>query len=161
MSMRRLVEMVYRYGACVPAPDAEESAMDCWFREEPRGRRALELQRRYAREACAACPVRAECLVMALSHEREGGLSWGIWGGVCARDRASALQHAREIAPEHPANVEEIAGRLLSGEWASGHRPQWMIAAGVVSLLPGRQRDGVLVGRQHEPEPCATGARRG
>lgn len=114
MSLRRLVERVFRYGACVPAREANPSAVDGWFRDEPRGRKALELQRRYAREACAGCPVRAECLVIALSHEQETGMSWGIWGGVCARDRASALHHAGESAQDGGVNVEEVADRLVS-----------------------------------------------
>lgn len=117
MSMRRLVETVFRYGACVPASAEEPSAVDGWFRDEPRGRKALELQRKYAREACARCPVRAECLVIALSHEQETGMSWGIWGGICAGDRASALRHARESARDGAVKVEEIASRLVSGRW--------------------------------------------
>jgi hypothetical protein len=119
MSMRRLVETVFRYGACVTTRKAGSSTVDGWFRDEPRGRKALELQRRYAREACAGCPVRVECLVIALSHEQESGMSWGIWGGVCASDRASALHSARESAPDGAVNLEEVAGRLASGRWAT------------------------------------------
>lgn len=123
MSLRRLVEKVFRYGACVPAPDTESSLVDGWFREEPRGRKALELQRRYAREACAGCPVRADCLVIALSHEEESGMSWGIWGGVCAKDRQSALQRAREEHPDGAVHVAEVARQLLSGVATDRIRP--------------------------------------
>lgn len=124
MSVRRLVETVFRYGACVPVVEAEPSAVDGWFRDEPRGRKALDLQRKYAREACAGCPVRAECLVIALSHEQETGMSWGIWGGICASDRASALRHARESAQDPAVRVEEIASHLVTGQWETSTKGQ-------------------------------------
>lgn len=109
MSLRQLVNSVRRYGACVTSSNA-----DAWFREEPRGPAALELQRRYARQACAECPVRAECLMVALSYEDESRASWGIWGGVCARDRQETIQRARQGDPDGDLDVAGLAERLLS-----------------------------------------------
>jgi hypothetical protein len=108
MSLRELVNTVFRNGRCVASAHS-----DRWFPEEPRGRDALALQRRYAREACAQCPVQVECLVVALSHEQESGASWGIWGGVCARDRKEAIERARRHDPEGPADFAAIAQQLL------------------------------------------------
>lgn len=38
---------------------------------------------RAARQVCAGCPVRDECLDWALTHHER----WGIWGGFTARER--------------------------------------------------------------------------
>jgi Transcription factor WhiB len=108
MNLREFVNAVCQRGACVTTSNA-----DAWFREEPRGRAALEVQRRYARRACASCPVRKECLTLALSHEAEAGVSWGIWGGVCARDRQTALQGAKNNGPEEHLDLAGLAESLL------------------------------------------------
>lgn len=36
-----------------------------------------------AKQVCAGCPVRSECLEHALDH----GEKWGIWGGTSGRER--------------------------------------------------------------------------
>lgn len=112
MDIRELVNTVRRDGACVTT-----SKPDMWFRGEPRGRVALEVQRRYARQTCESCPVRRECLMLALSYEAEAGVSWGIWGGVCARDRETAILDAKETGPEDALDLPGIADQLLS--WAA------------------------------------------
>ena len=43
---------------------------DLWFAEAPK-----ELER--AKEQCAACPIKAECLAGALQRAEP----WGVWGG--------------------------------------------------------------------------------
>ena len=43
---------------------------DLWFAEAPK-----ELER--AKELCAACPIKAECLAGALQRAEP----WGVWGG--------------------------------------------------------------------------------
>ena len=40
-------------------------------------------QSRDARAVCARCPVRAECLTDALTHDRV----YGVWGGTTERER--------------------------------------------------------------------------
>ena len=43
---------------------------DLWFAEDPR-----DLER--AKELCAECPLRRECLTAALERQEP----WGVWGG--------------------------------------------------------------------------------
>ncbi|MEC9325739.1 MAG: WhiB family transcriptional regulator, partial [Actinomycetota bacterium] len=43
---------------------------DLWFAEDPR-----DLER--AKELCAECPLRRECLNAALERQEP----WGVWGG--------------------------------------------------------------------------------
>ena len=43
---------------------------DLWFAEDPR-----DLER--AKELCAQCPLRRECLTAALERQEP----WGVWGG--------------------------------------------------------------------------------
>ena len=43
---------------------------------------------RDAKEICAACEVRAECLAYALEHDER----YGIWGGLSERERRSLKQ---------------------------------------------------------------------
>jgi WhiB family redox-sensing transcriptional regulator len=38
-----------------------------------------------ARAVCAACPVRAACLVHALAHDEP----WDMWGGLTTRERVA------------------------------------------------------------------------
>lgn len=109
MSIRKLVKLVHERGACVNAQQA-----DAWFREQPRGSGAREIQRRQARQACAACPVRTECLTVALTHEIESEMSWGIWGGVCARDRQETIERAVDEAGSVAPPASELAEQLHS-----------------------------------------------
>lgn len=41
------------------------------------------LSQRRARQLCARCPVRVECLAAAMA----GGVEFGIWGGLDERER--------------------------------------------------------------------------
>jgi WhiB family redox-sensing transcriptional regulator len=43
-----------------------------------------------AKQMCAGCPVRTECLAEALDNQVE----WGVWGGMTERERR-ALLHRR------------------------------------------------------------------
>lgn len=106
MSFRQKVQRVHQHGACVVA-----SNPDSWFRDEPRGPGALDLQRRHAEDACAACPVHQECLTIALTNEAETGMCWGIWGGVCARDRQDALERAEQR--QVSLSIDDLAVQLL------------------------------------------------
>ena len=54
----------------LPALPCHVGDPDLWFAEDP-----SELER--AKELCAQCPIRAECLAAAL----ERGEPWGVWGG--------------------------------------------------------------------------------
>lgn len=109
MSFRKLVKLVHEHGACVNAERA-----DAWFREQPRGSGAREIQRRQARQACADCPVRTECLTVALTHEIESEMSWGTWGGVCARDRQEAIEYALNEGQSATPRASDLAEQLYS-----------------------------------------------
>ena len=41
-----------------------------------------------AKQLCAGCPVRTECLAEALDNEIE----WGVWGGMTERERRAILR---------------------------------------------------------------------
>lgn len=45
---------------------------------------------REAKQVCAACPVRAECLEYALTHDER----FGIWGGASERERRRMKRRA-------------------------------------------------------------------
>ena len=44
-----------------------------------------------AKQVCAGCPVRTECLAEALDNQIE----WGVWGGMTERERRALLRQAR------------------------------------------------------------------
>ena len=41
-----------------------------------------------AKQVCAGCPVRTECLAEALDNQIE----WGVWGGMTERERRALLR---------------------------------------------------------------------
>ncbi len=47
-----------------------------------------------AKRICARCPVRLECLTLALHDSR----MTGIWGGLTARERAPYTRRTRSIS---------------------------------------------------------------
>lgn len=49
---------------------------------------------RGAREVCAACPVRFECLVDALDHR----VLFGVWGGMTERERRALLRNRPDVS---------------------------------------------------------------
>ncbi|MEV0700024.1 WhiB family transcriptional regulator [Saccharopolyspora sp. NPDC050389] len=98
---------VRSHGRCTTS-----TSQDAWFPEPARGADGLARQRGQAVEACAGCPVRTECLVIALSHEADEGVSWGIWGGVCARDRREAIDRATGRLSSAP-DIRRLAHEIL------------------------------------------------
>ncbi|BBX51074.1 MULTISPECIES: WhiB family transcriptional regulator [Mycolicibacterium] len=56
---------------------------DLWFAEDPR-----DLER--AKELCAQCPLRRECLTAALERQEP----WGVWGGEIL-DRGAIIARKR------------------------------------------------------------------
>lgn len=48
---------------------------------------------RSAREVCAACDVRLECLVDALDHR----IGFGVWGGMTERERRALLRARPDV----------------------------------------------------------------
>jgi WhiB family redox-sensing transcriptional regulator len=72
-----------------------------------------------AKQVCAGCPVRTECLAEALDNQIE----WGVWGGMTERERRALLRRRpnsswrkvlesardREIAATVPATAPASA----------------------------------------------------
>lgn len=71
-------------GALCPQTDPEV------FFPEPGGSPAT------AKKVCAACPVRPDCLALALSL----GPVMGVWGGLTERERKSLKRAVRATTPE-------------------------------------------------------------
>lgn len=46
-----------------------------------------------AKQMCANCPVRTECLAEALDNEIE----WGVWGGMTERERRALLRRRPNV----------------------------------------------------------------
>lgn len=67
------------YGACSGAPP------DDLFVEGA--------AQRSAREVCANCPVRVDCLIDALDHR----ILFGVWGGTTERERRALLRRFPEV----------------------------------------------------------------
>lgn len=93
-----LLDAAPRADSVLPCREAEDA--DLWFADAP-----AELER--AKDLCAQCPVKAECLAGALRR----GEPWGVWGGeifqrgaVVARKRPrgrpskAALERDRALA---------------------------------------------------------------
>lgn len=81
---------------------------DLWFAETP-----AELER--AKQLCAGCPVKAECLASALSRQEP----WGVWGGeifergaVIARKRPRGRPSKADLERDHA----EQAGQIRTGQ---------------------------------------------
>ncbi|MGH3496106.1 MAG: WhiB family transcriptional regulator [Nocardioidaceae bacterium] len=47
-----------------------------------------------AKQLCASCPVRTECLAEALDNQIE----WGVWGGMTERERRSLLRRRPNVS---------------------------------------------------------------
>ncbi|WP_083921618.1 WhiB family transcriptional regulator [Actinopolyspora halophila] len=111
MSLRDLMKLVSQHGSCVSTDNA-----DAWFREQPRGPSAREIQRRQAREACSGCPVRTECLTVGVAHELDTEMCWGIWGGVCSADRQELIDKGANSEYYKSDPVEDIVASLLAAD---------------------------------------------
>ena len=46
-----------------------------------------------AKQLCAGCPVRTECLAEALDNQIE----WGVWGGMTERERRALLRRRPNV----------------------------------------------------------------
>ncbi|HEX5561927.1 MAG TPA: WhiB family transcriptional regulator [Nocardioidaceae bacterium] len=46
-----------------------------------------------AKQLCASCPVRTECLAEALDNQIE----WGVWGGMTERERRALLRRRPNV----------------------------------------------------------------
>lgn len=71
-----------------PRPACEGKNPELWFPEDSRTNDGTQ-----AKAICGTCPVRTRCLDMALTIERDGGVTdiWGIYGGLDATQRRQLL----------------------------------------------------------------------
>ncbi len=64
-----------------------------------------------AKQLCAGCPVKMECLAEALDHQIE----WGVWGGMTERERRAILRKRPNVSSWRrlfeTAAAEQAAGR--------------------------------------------------
>jgi len=95
--------------------DAECRGEDLVLFFGPPGERQPEREAREAaaREICAACPVRLDCLEVEL--ERPPAKQWGMWGGLTEDERARVRKRvmARRRA-EEPVDLEGIVAQVLA-----------------------------------------------
>jgi len=61
---------------------------------------------RLARQICASCPVRTECLTYALTT----GQQYGIWGGLDEQERRAQRQQQAVRHPRRPAAASGAGG---------------------------------------------------
>ena len=47
-----------------------------------------------AKQLCAGCPVRTECLAEALDN----AIEWGVWGGMTERERRAVLRKRPNVS---------------------------------------------------------------
>lgn len=73
---------------------------DLWFAESP-----AVLQK--AKELCAQCPVRLECLVSAIDRREP----WGVWGGEIFEQGVVIAQKRGRGRPRKNAPVRDEPGR--------------------------------------------------
>ncbi|GGS97792.1 hypothetical protein GCM10010156_65000 [Planobispora rosea] len=111
-----LARQVILHGACVGS-----SNPDAWFPPEPTSRSdagkdlALVEYEATARQLCGSCPVRAECLELALREEYDLPRSWfhGIRGGAAPWERQTMVSNrrrtARRLAARQTAPDEAVA----------------------------------------------------
>ncbi|GAB3219306.1 hypothetical protein GCM10027447_01860 [Glycomyces halotolerans] len=86
-----------RYGSCVSVGADGTTGFDPWFPLS-----GLDDLGVAAKRVCALCPVKDDCLDVALTY----GEDYGIWGGLTAAERRDLT-----AAPEHPADT--AAGQAL------------------------------------------------
>jgi hypothetical protein len=102
--------LVHRVGAAGLCAD---TADDRWFPAEPHhdaSQQAREAYEEYARKACEGCPVRADCLELALRIEdRPGVRAHGVWGGLAPWARTALRRARRRRAQYAAARGRELA----------------------------------------------------
>jgi WhiB family redox-sensing transcriptional regulator len=67
-----------------------------------------------AKQLCAGCPVRTECLAEALDNQIE----WGVWGGMTERERRALLRKRPNVTSWRllleTAQAEHVASARVS-----------------------------------------------
>ena len=73
-----------------------------------------------AKQVCAGCPVRTECLAEALDNQIE----WGVWGGMTERERRALIRRRPNVTSwrrlletamlDHAARVSAVSQESVS-----------------------------------------------
>lgn len=69
---------------------------------------------RAAREVCATCTVRLECLIDALDHR----MVFGVWGGMTERERRALLRRFPDVTSWR----EQLEAEPGLVSWSGGYR---------------------------------------
>jgi WhiB family transcriptional regulator, redox-sensing transcriptional regulator len=77
-----LAEGIQKHGA----PVCQQTDPELWFPESG----GENFQYRTAKKFCQRCPVKAECLALALANNEQ----YGIWGGLTTKDRQRLIRKA-------------------------------------------------------------------
>ncbi len=85
---------------------------------------------RQAKQVCAACPVRAQCLEYALAHDE----CFGVWGGLSAWERRPLRRGGADLGGAQLGElVDEVTvTRLMAGEQVAGATRAEAAAAAVL-----------------------------
>lgn len=83
-----------QFGSCASVGADSTTGFDPWF---PLA--GFDNQGTAAKRVCASCPVKDECLAVALTY----GEDYGIWGGLTAAERRDLNRSTQNTAPAIPA----------------------------------------------------------
>ena len=83
---------------------------------------------RAAREMCAGCPVRLDCLVDALDNE----VPFGVWGGLTERERRALLRRHPDVVSWRERLTAEPALAVPAGRPRAGARAAVRVGDGAV-----------------------------
>ena len=75
-----------------------------------------------AKQVCAGCPVRTECLAEALDNQIE----WGVWGGMTERERRALLRKRPNVTSWRVLLETAMADHAAS---ATASAPQAAVSA--------------------------------
>lgn len=101
----------------------------------PRGRYGPRTQRQRARAACHGCPVQAQCLELALRHERATGASWGYWGGTSPGERGAMIaerEHIDDIATDVLRVLADVCGEGANLDALPARARERLVVLGLV-----------------------------
>ena len=112
-----------------------------------------------AKQLCAGCPVKTECLAEALDNQIE----WGVWGGMTERERRALLRKRRQ-----PRKAERLgpggadAGAAAEGADQGKSLPDRRLSREPAFRIPGRRKSSTdrwtapgLTSAMYNPALCS------
>jgi WhiB family redox-sensing transcriptional regulator len=101
--------------ACMPPEVMQE-----WFFPESSVDSARAI--RIARGICARCPVRRQCLEVALSESK-----WeGVWAGTTAKQRRRVRRLGVPVSEQITRLLTEVRNLTTTGPWRSAVPEEWL-----------------------------------